>query len=160
MLNCLMQRQHNSFLLAPLLKMLLVSVSANKAIAIYPRHQNFFALLRPKLLRTPPFKKRHISLRKITVSTRRHKIKLTEMWTAFALRNNVVNGQLLIPSATIRTSTLSKRSSQKIVFKNTLTKPTFCVSRAKFNERIKQLIRTIRSWHGTIQLSCPQFNVN
>ena len=150
MLNFLVHGQNNPFLLAPFLKMLLVSVSTDKAIAIHPSHQNLLSLFRPELLRTPPFKKIFVSLGQITGSTRGHKIKLTEVRAAFALWNNVVNRKLFSPFAAICTSTLTKRSSQKIVFKNTLTKSTFCITRAKFNERIKQLIRTIRSWHGTI----------
>lgn len=155
MLNCLVHRQHNPFLLAPCLQFLLVSVSTNEAIAIHPCHHNLLSLLSPKWLHSPPLKHWKISLAKIAAFACRKHVPTRKMRAALALRNNVINRKLFFPFPTICTGALPKWSPQKIVFKNTLTKSTFCISRAKFNERIKQLIRTIRSWHGTIKLSCP-----
>ena len=150
MLDCLMQRQDEPFLLAPCLKLLLISVSTDKAIAIHPCHQNLLALFGPERLHAPPFQHRQVSFSQIAALACRNHVPTREMRTAFALGNNVINRKLFFPFSAIRTSALSEWSSQEIVFKNTLTEPTFCVTRAKFNERIKQLIRTIRSWHGTI----------
>jgi len=153
MLNCLVHRQHNPFLLAPCFKLLLVSVGANKAIAIHPCHHNLLSLLGPEWLHSPPFQHWKVSFTKITAFACGKHVPTAEMRASFALGNNVVNRKLFFPFPAICTGTLPKWSPQKIIFKNTLTKSTFCISRAKFNERIKQLIRTIRSWHGTIKLS-------
>ena len=150
MLNCLMHRQHNPLLLAPCLKVLLVSVGTNKAIAIHPCHHNLFPSLCPKWLHSPPFKHWQITLLKIAAFACGKHIPSREMWASFALRNNVINCKLFSPFSTICTSALAKWPPQKIIFKNTLTESTFCISRAKFNERIKQLIGTIRSLHGTL----------
>ena len=150
MLNFLVHRQHNSFLFAPFLKMLLVSMSTNKTIAIHPRHHNFLSLFRPKWLHSPPFKHRQVSLLQITALTCRKHVPAAEVRTAFALRHNVINRKLFSPFSAISASALPKWPPQKIIFKNALTESTFCITRAKFNERIKQLIRTIRSKHGTI----------
>lgn len=160
MLNFLMQRQHESFPLAPFLKIFLVSMGTNKAVAIHPSHQHFLSLFSPKLLRPPPFKNGKISLVKITFLTSGNHIVFCEVWTSFTLGHNVINRKLFSPFAAICTSTLPQWPSQEIVFKNTLAKSTFCISRAKFNERIQQLIRTIRSWHGAFQLSCRQSSAN
>lgn len=150
MLNFLVHRQNKPFLFAPFFKMLLVSMGADKAIAIHPRHYNLLSLFRPKWLHSPPFKHRQVSLLEITALTCRKHVPAREVWAAFALGNNVINRKLFSPFAAISTSTLAKWPPQKIILKNTLTESTFCVTRAKFNERIKQLIRTIRSKHGTI----------
>ena len=150
MLNCLMQRQNEPFLFAPCFQLLLVSVGADKAIAIHPCHQNLLALFGPERLHAPPFEHWQVSFPQIAALTCWNHVPTRKMRTAFALGNNVVNRKLFFPFSAIRTSTLPKWPSQEIVFKNTFAKPTFCVTRAKFNERIKQLIRTIRSWHGTI----------
>lgn len=150
MLNFFVNRQSKSFLLAPLLQIFLVSVGADKAIAIHPCHYKLFTPLSPERLYSPPFKDGRITLAKIAIFTCWKHVPLTEVGTTLALWNNVINRQLFFPFSTIRASTLPEWSPQKIVFKNALAKSTFCVTRAKFNERIKQLIRTIRSWHGTI----------
>ena len=150
MLNCLMQRQDEPFLLAPCLQLLLVSMGADKAIAIHPCHQNFLALFDPERLHSPPFKHWQVSFPQIAALTCWNHVPTREMWTAFALGDYVVNRKLFFPFSAIGASTLPKWSPQKVIFKNTFAKSTFCVTRAKFNERIKQLIRTIRSWHGTI----------
>jgi hypothetical protein len=128
-------------------------VGANKAIAIHPRHHQFFTPLGPERLHSPPLKNRGVALVKITALTRWKHVPLTEMGTAFALRNNVINSQLFFPFAAISAGALTKWPPQKIIFKNALTKSAFCVTRAKFNERMQQLIGTIRSKHGTIKLS-------
>jgi hypothetical protein len=148
--NTLMHREHQAFLFTPFLKILLVSVSADKAIAIHPSHQLFFPLLGPKILGPPPFKHWQILLGDIAGSTCWNGVPSTEMRASLALRDNVVNGKLFVPRAAISTCTLPERSPQEIVLKNALAKSTFCIPRAKFNERIKQLIRTIRTKHGTI----------
>jgi hypothetical protein len=148
--NTLMHREHQAFLFTPFLKILLVSVSADKAIAIHPSHQLFFPFLGPKILRPPPFKHWQVLLRDVAGSTCRNGVPSTEMRASLALRDNVVNGKLFVPGATVGTCTLAERPPQEIVLKNALAKSTFCIPRAKFNERIKQLIRTIRTKHGTI----------
>ena len=89
----------------------------------------------------------------VAALTRWKHVPLAEMGAAFAFWDNVINRQLFFPFPTVSTGALTKRSPQEIVFKNALTKSTFCVTRAKFNERMQQLIGTIRSKHGTIKLS-------
>lgn len=150
MLNCLVHRQNKPFLFAPCFQFFLVSVGADKAIAIHPRHQNLLALFSPERLHAPPFQHWQIPFPQIAALACWNHVPTREMWTAFALWNNVINRKLFFPFSAVCTSALSEWPPQEIVLKNALAKPTFCVTRAKFNERIKQLIRTIRSWHGTI----------
>lgn len=150
MLNCLVHRQNNPLLLAPCFKLFLISVSTNKAVAIHPCHYNLFSLFCPKWLHSPPLKHWKTAFLEITGLACRKHVPTTEMGASFTLGDNVINRKLFFPFSAIGTSALPEWSPQEIVFKNTLAEPTFCVTRAKFNERIKQLIRTIRSWHGTI----------
>ena len=150
MLNTLVHRQYKPFPFAPCFQIFLVSVGTNEAVAIHPRHQDFFSLLCPELLRAPPLKHWQIRFTSVTGQTCWHHVIAGKVRPPFAFGNDVINRKLFSPFATISTGTLTKWPSQKIIFKNALTKSTFCITRAKFNERIKQLIRTIRSKHGTI----------
>jgi predicted ribosomally synthesized peptide with SipW-like signal peptide len=52
------------------------------------------------------------------------------MRTAFAFGNNVVDGQIFRPLSAIGTGTVTKWTSQEVVFKNTFSETTLSFSRA------------------------------
>lgn len=149
----LVDGQNKTPCLTPVFNVLLISVRTDKAMAMHPCHQRFFSLFRPERLRAPPFKERRIAFAQIAFLACRNHVVFCKVRASFAFGDDVVNGHLFAGPPAISTRALPKRSAQEIVLQDALAETSFCVSRAKFNERLQQLIGTIRSAHNTIELS-------